>query len=180
VLLTFSAAYYAGMAQKQQKTLPSIDGVLLDPPLPLPPINLYNQAGESFSNADFLDHWSLLMLDPNPGTTSSPALTRLVQVHNRLASDPQLQQHIHYYYLAGNKTEEMEISFSAMSDNIHLLDGDRQQLAETFELLGGYNDHIEHTLYLLGPSAKLHAIFTRNGNTATIAEDINNLINPMQ
>ncbi|MES9969446.1 MAG: hypothetical protein ABW092_05390 [Candidatus Thiodiazotropha sp.] len=180
-LLTFFIAYYAGVTQKQHpKTLPLINGVLLDPPLALPPINLNNQAGEAFTNTDLQGHWSLLILDPNPGNSASTALTRLIQVHNRLASNPDLQQQIHYLYLAGNKIEDMAISFTALSDNIHALDGDRQMLAETFEILGGYSDDMQDTLYLIGPSAKLTALFTRNGNTATIAEDINKLILAMQ
>lgn len=176
-LLTFSVAYYAGHTQKQHnRALPHIDGVLIDPPLPMPTINLYSQAGEPFTNTDLQGYWSLLMLDPNPGKTASTALTRLIQVHNRLASDPDLQQQIHYLYLPGNMLKEMAISLTSMSDNIHVLDGDTQMVTEAFETLGGYTEDIEHTLYLIGPRAKLHALFTRNGNTATIAEDINNLI----
>ncbi|WP_316368311.1 hypothetical protein [Candidatus Thiodiazotropha sp. CDECU1] len=176
-LLTFSVAYYAGHTQKQHnKTLPHIDGVLIDPPLPMPTINLFKQAGEPFTNTELQGHWSLLMLDPNPGKTASTALTRLIQVHNRLASDPDLQQQIHYLYLPGNMVEEMAISFTSMSDNIQVLAGDTQMVNGAFEALGGYTEDIQHTLYLIGPRAKLHALFTRNGNPATIAEDINNLI----
>ncbi|MBW9264008.1 MAG: hypothetical protein K1563_06700 [Candidatus Thiodiazotropha sp. (ex. Lucinisca nassula)] len=180
-LITFSVAYYAGHTQKQHtRTLPQIDGVLINPPLPVPPVDLYNQQGEPFSLSDLQGHWNLLMLDPGPGTTSSIALTRLIQVHNRLAADPDLQQQIHYFYLPGNKIEEKAISFASLSDNFQALHGDKQKVDIAFTAFGGADNKTEYTLYLIGPDAKLRALFTRNNNTATIAEDLNNLIDAVQ
>ncbi|MEW8027343.1 MAG: hypothetical protein AB2792_02580 [Candidatus Thiodiazotropha sp.] len=180
-LITFSVAYYAGHTQKRHTgTLPRIDGVLINPPLPLPPIDLNNQQGEAFSLTDLQGRWSLLMLDPGPGTTSSIALTRLIQVHNRLAADPDLQQQIHYFYLPRIKTEEEAISFASLSDNFQALHGDARMVDNAFEAFGGYANELEHTLYLIGPDTKLHALFTRDSNTATIAEDLINLFAALQ
>ncbi|MES9826845.1 MAG: hypothetical protein ABW201_01100 [Candidatus Thiodiazotropha sp.] len=180
-LITFSVAYYAGHTQKLNTgTPPQIDGVLINPPLPVPPVNLYNQQDEPFSLSNLQGHWSLLMLDPGPGTTSSVALTRLIQVHNRLATDPDLQQQIHYFYLPGNKIEEKAISFASLSDNFQALHGDKQKMDIAFTAFGGAGNETEYTLYLIGPDATLRALFTRINNTATIAEDINNLIDAVQ
>lgn len=120
------------------------------------------------------------MLDPGPGKISSIALTRLIQVHNRLAADPDLQQQIHYFYLPGNKIEEKAISFASLSDNFQALHGDKQEVDIVFTAFGDADNETEYTLYLIGPDAKLHALFTRNNNTATIAEDLNNLIDAAQ
>lgn len=181
VLITFSIAYYAGHTHKQQgRTLPQIGGILISPPRPVPLIDLYSHEGTPFSLTDLQGHWSLLMLDPAPGTTSSIALTRLIQVHNRLAAVPDLQQQIHYLYLSRNKIEEEAISFTSLSDNFLALHGDTQMVDKVFKAFGGYADEMDHTLFLVGPNAKMHALFTRNGNTATIAKDLNNLITAMQ
>jgi cytochrome oxidase Cu insertion factor (SCO1/SenC/PrrC family) len=181
VLITFSVAYYAGYTHKRQaRQLPRIEGVLINPPQPLPPIDLYSQTGEPFSLTDLQGHWSLLMLDPAPGTSASSALTRLIQVHNRLAAEPDLQQQIHYLYLSRAKIEEQPISFVSISDNVQALHGDTQMIDKAFKAFGGYGNDKEYSLILIGPNTKMHALFTRSSNAATIAEDLNNLITAMQ
>ncbi len=180
-ILSFSLAFYAGNKQKHRsRAMPQIDGVLINPPLPLPPVNLLNQAGEAVSTAALEGHWSLLMLDPSPEAAPSLALTRLIQVHNRLATDPQLQQRIGFFYLPGDGDAQNAMSFSSMSDNIHALHGDSLAVDEVFEAFGAYADGQEHTLYLIGPNARVHALFTRHEDAATIANDLTTLIATMQ
>jgi cytochrome oxidase Cu insertion factor (SCO1/SenC/PrrC family) len=181
VLITFSVAYYAGYTHKQQaRQLPQIEGILINPPQPLPPIDLYNQIGEPFSLTDLQGHWSLLMLDPAPGSSASSALTRLIQVHNHLATEPDLQQQIHFLYLSRAKMEEQAISFVSISDNVQALHGDTQMIDKAFKVFGGYANDMDYSLILIGPNTKMHALFTRSSNAATIAEDLNNLITAMQ
>lgn len=182
VLITFSIAYYAGQTQKrQERKLPHIEGVLINPPHPAPPIDLYSQEGVPFSITDLQGHWSLLMLDPAaPGTTASIALTRLIQVHNRLAAEPGLQQQIYYLYLSRDKFEDAAISFASLSDNFQALQGDTEMVNKVFKDFGIYADEMGDTLYLIGPDTKMHALFTQVGNPATIADDINNLITALQ
>jgi cytochrome oxidase Cu insertion factor (SCO1/SenC/PrrC family) len=178
VLITFSVAYYAGYRHKQQaRQLPQIEGILINPPQPLPPIDLYNQTSEPFSLIDLQGHWSLLMLDPAPGSSTSSALTQLIQVHNRLAAASDLQQRIRYLYLSRTKINEPAISFASISDNIQALHGDTQMIDKAF---GGYGNEMEHSLILIGPKTKMHALFTHNSNAATIAKDLNKLITAMQ
>jgi hypothetical protein len=122
------------------------------------------------------------MLDPSPGPdkTASDALRRLIQVHNRLAADPDTQQQIHYLYLSPERLDDEAISFASLSDNIQALHGDSAQVDKAFEALGGGADHRQYTLYLIGPKTKLYALFTQNSNAATIAEDLNNLISALR
>jgi cytochrome oxidase Cu insertion factor (SCO1/SenC/PrrC family) len=183
VLITFSLAYYAGVTQKRPQRLPAIDGVLINPPLPLSPIELLNQHEQLFSLNDMQGHWNLLMLDPfpTPGKkTASDALRRLIQVHNRLAAKPDIQQQIHYLYISPGGLGDKALSFASLSDNIQTLHGDKAQINKAFEALGGDTDHEPYTLYLIGPETKLYALFTQNSNAVTIAEDLNNLISALR
>jgi cytochrome oxidase Cu insertion factor (SCO1/SenC/PrrC family) len=177
-LITFSVAYYAGHTQKRHRRLPVIDGVLINPPLPFPAIDLFTQESKVFSLSDMRGHWNLLMLDPDPGlaTSASDALTRLTQVHNRMATNPDLQQQIHYLYLSLEEVDEAAISFASISANFQILHGDGAQVKNAFQALGGTTDDKQFTLYLIGPKTKLHALFTQNNNAATIADDLHNLI----
>ncbi|MEW8507266.1 MAG: hypothetical protein AB2598_11215 [Candidatus Thiodiazotropha sp.] len=180
-LLTFSLAYYAGHLQKQRDIqLPEIHGVLINPPLPIPAIDLYNQAEEAVSNANLQGHWNLLMFDYAGGTASSTALTRLIQVHNRLAADPELQRQINYYYLPEDGDRETSISYAQMSDNIHFLQGEAEIVDGLINSFGGTASDTDYTLYLIGPKTRLHALFTQDVDAATIATDLNTLIDAVE
>jgi hypothetical protein len=180
-ILGFCLAYYAGQRQKQHdRVLPQIDGVLINPPLAPPDFELRNQAGEPVSTTDLEGHWSLLMLDPSHETAPSAALTRLIQVHNRMARDPELQRQMRFFYLPAHGDREHAISFAAMSDNIHALYGEPGTVDKLFAALGGNSNAEQDTLYLIGPNARVHALFTRDEDAATIADDLSNLISAMQ
>ncbi|MES9992855.1 MAG: hypothetical protein ABW098_12930 [Candidatus Thiodiazotropha sp.] len=181
VLITFSVAYYAGHLQKKRSpNLPQISGVLLNPPSPAPSIKLYNQAGEPFSNSNLQGHWNLLMFDHATDTTASTALTRLIQVHNRLAAFPELQHQIDYYYIPHHGLGEVSISFSRMSDNIHILYGEAALVENLFQAFGGTASEAGHTLHLIGPNTRLLALFTPDLDAATIAKDLKTLIDAVE
>ncbi|MBT2988039.1 MAG: hypothetical protein KME65_03660 [Candidatus Thiodiazotropha sp. (ex Ctena orbiculata)] len=181
VLITFSLAYYAGHLQKQRnRMMPEISGILISPPLPAPSMELYNQAGEPFSNTDLQGHWSLLMIDPTPETASPAALTRLIRVHNRLGTDPGLQRQMAFYYLPLNKRRATPLSFSRMSDNIHALQGEAERVDDLLDTLFDTASEAQQTLYLIGPKTRIHALFTPDLDAATIAVDLNTLIDPVQ
>ncbi|MCU7932043.1 MAG: hypothetical protein KZQ90_14670 [Candidatus Thiodiazotropha sp. (ex Codakia rugifera)] len=174
---TFCIAYYAGVLQKDRdQKPPQINGVLIHPPTPSPTLNLLNNNGEAFTAADLLGHWSLLMLDPQREVNPAPALVQLIQVHNRMATNPELQQRIHYLYLPRHETAAVTQSLSELGSNIYGLTGETQQLDETFHLFGSGDTGAEYTLYLIGPEGLLHALFTQTVDAATIAEDLTKMI----
>jgi len=96
-ILTFGIAYYAGNRYHSPEPA-RISGILLRHATPVPGFELKDQNGEPFSEQQLLGHWSLLVLDPKPGIDSA-ALRRLVQVHNRLAIDPDIQKQTRFVYL---------------------------------------------------------------------------------
>ncbi|MCU7864450.1 MAG: hypothetical protein KZQ92_10795 [Candidatus Thiodiazotropha sp. (ex Lucinoma borealis)] len=174
---TFCIAFYAGVLQKDRnKRLPQINGVLINPPTPSPTLNLLDQNGEAFSAADLLGHWSLLMWDPQREVNPTPALVQLIQVHNRMATNPELQQQIHYLYLPRHEIAEVTKSLSELGSNIHGLSGEALKLDEAFHLFGSDDIGAEYTLYLIGPEGLLHALFTQTVDAATIAEDLTKMI----
>ncbi|MEJ2456064.1 MAG: hypothetical protein P8103_18200 [Candidatus Thiodiazotropha sp.] len=174
-VIAFGLAYYAGSRYKDRSLLPpTISGVAIHPPTPLP--ELPESADTLLKPEALSGHWSLLMLDPHAGETRSPALVRLLQVHNRLASEPDLQRKLVYLYLAPSLQGETQQAIERLGDNLHALTGDADQVAEIFRRFGVEPDSETAALYLIGPQVRLHALFTPDQDTATITVDLTTLI----
>lgn len=176
-VIVFAVAYFGGARYQQSiQTLPQISGLAIQPPTPLPDMR---ELGEGAPlNPDLLaGHWSLLALDPSKGGRRSPALIHLLQIHNRLADKPALQGQLHFLYLHLEVEETSQASLSAMHENITGLNGDTDLITKTFEHFGVDLESDQPAFYLIGPEKRLHALFTRNQDAATIAQDINTLIN---
>jgi cytochrome oxidase Cu insertion factor (SCO1/SenC/PrrC family) len=63
-----------------------------------------------------------------------------------------------------------------LGNNLHALTGDADQMAEIFRRFGVEPDSETAALYLIGPQVRLHALFTPDQDTVTIAEDLTTLI----
>ncbi|MEJ2395871.1 MAG: hypothetical protein P8Z77_14145 [Candidatus Thiodiazotropha sp.] len=174
-LLAFGIAFYGGSRyQGRSQPAPTISGVAIYPPSPLP--DLPDRDDAPLHRAELSGHWSLLMLDPHAGETRSLALVRLLQVHNHLASDPELQKRLAYLYLPRRLEQAVQEAIDGLDGNVHALSGNAQQLDETFRLFGVETDADSAALYLIGPQTRLHALFTPDQDIATIAEDITTLV----
>jgi cytochrome oxidase Cu insertion factor (SCO1/SenC/PrrC family) len=174
-LLAFGIAFYGGSRYKDRpQRTPAISGVAIQPPSPLP--ELPDREATPLRREGLSGHWSLLMLDPQSGGTRTPALVRLLQVHNRLASSPELQKRLAYLYLPRRLERETQEAIEALDDNIHALTGDNGDTDEIFRRFGVEPERDNATLYLIDPQARLHALFTPDQDIATIAEDLTTLI----
>ncbi|MCG7962997.1 MAG: hypothetical protein N0E54_09890 [Candidatus Thiodiazotropha taylori] len=174
-LLTFGMAYYAGFTQKDHK-IPDIQGVSILPPTPAPTFTLQDHTGADYDEQRLHDHWSLLMLDPTGQAQPAPAFNRLMKVHNRLASHPELQQQTHFLYLPKFSAASLESSTSYLSGNLFGLQGSVEQIEQTFLSFAVTEETGQPTLYLIGPQGNLHALFTDAVDAATIARDLIKLI----
>jgi cytochrome oxidase Cu insertion factor (SCO1/SenC/PrrC family) len=175
--ITFGLAFYGGSKYKnQQQSAPPIAGVSILPPAPLPRLENDSDTATAISEAALRNHWSLLMLDPQRNEDRSPGLIRLLQIHNRLANEPALQQQLHYLYLPVAPDEKKIQALGSLGDNIRGLTIPPAQIDELFQLFGVDPQGNEATLYLIGPDARLHALFTPGEDAANIAEDLTTLL----
>ena len=172
-LLTFGLAYYAGNKHKDPD-LPVISGILLHPPTTVPEFALTDQQGEPFSAGRLLGRWSLIVLDPAPGTRS-PAFIRLVQVHNRLAAEQQQQRQTHFIYLPREGSDEIDAAVERLGEGFYALSGGASEIAAAFRHFGVETIRNGFTLYLVGPQARMQALFTDAQDAATIAVDLQTL-----
>ncbi|MEJ2620795.1 MAG: hypothetical protein P8163_11155, partial [Candidatus Thiodiazotropha sp.] len=175
-LITFGLAYYAGFTQKSHP-VPHIQGVSIVPPTPTPPFMLLDHNGANYDDQRLLGHWSLLMLDPTGQQQPAPAFIRLMKVHNRMATHPQLQSATHFLYLSKYSGAGLQPSTSYLSNNLIALHANPDKTEQTFLRFGVTSDANTPSLYLIGPQGNLHALFTDAVDAATIAGDLIKLIN---
>ena len=179
-LVVFGVAYFGGTKYKnRERTPPNISGLSIHPPSPLPSMDDMGDKAP-VDRSVLYDHWSLLVLDPHRGEARSPALVRLLQIHNRLAVSPELQRQLHYLYLPVQGDETIQTSISALHENFTGLSGEQDRIEETFRRFGVDTDGEQASLYLIGPETNLHALFTPAEDAATIAQDITTLIRQNQ
>jgi cytochrome oxidase Cu insertion factor (SCO1/SenC/PrrC family) len=160
-VLTFGIAYYGGNRYRQPE-LPRISGILLRPASPVPEFSLTDQQGEPFTQANLQQHWSLLALDPGPG---SAGLRLLAQVHNRLASDPKRQRQTRFILVSPQISKDI----APLGENFIHLSGDTD---EVFSRFGVNSENKDFTLYIIDPEQQILALFTHTQDAATIASDI--------
>ena len=178
-VLAFGIAFYSGSQYRgREDAPPAISGVSIQPPSPLPPPAEGEDPGSPLSTTALSGHWTLAILDPNEGQARSPALLRLLRVHNQLAADPTLQRRLHYLYLPWSGDDEVLKDISALGDNITAYTPGPEHMGEVFSRFGADPQSDEAVLYLIGPDVKLHALFTPGEDAANIAEDLAKLIIP--
>jgi hypothetical protein len=174
-VLTFGIAYYGG---NRYSTPPpaQISGVLMNPAIPVPAFQLRDQAGEPFGNAQLAGHWSLMLLDPR-ADHNDYALRKLVQIHNRLADDPVLQQHTLFIYTVKQSSEPLVKQLTGLGKNFVLLSGESAHTDPLFEQLGNPPSEVDNLpLYVVDPDANIQALYIGELDAAGIAQDIHSLI----
>ena len=174
-LLTFAIAYYGG---NRYSAPPStrISGVLLNPTPPFPDFQLRQQAGKPFGKPQLEDHWNLLLLDSG-SDQGDASLHKLVQVHNRLADDPTLQQHTLFIYVPKRYSDTLAEKIGRLGNNFILLSGEPAELEPLFDQLGNLQARGDNlVLYLVDPDANIQALYTGELDAAAIANDFHSLL----
>jgi hypothetical protein len=173
--LTFGIAYYGGNKVSTPDN-PPISGVVLQPPMPLPPFALIDQYGDPFSQQRLQGVWSLIAFDPAAGTGASPAFRRLAQVHNRLAQEPDLQRKIRFIYIPKWSETDLGSTATQLGDGFFVLHGEAGGVDQLFDHFGIEQIESDFTLFLADPNLEVQALFTSDLNATTIATDFKSLI----
>lgn len=173
----FLLGYYWGNRYKQPDIPQVQSAILLRPSLHLPDFQALDYRGADLDLTRLKRRWTLLLagsLD-NPGTAQG--LAQLNRIHNRLAAHPDIQQGLHPLLLSSapdrDTAERLEQTVLAYNPAMNAAAGNPEALAGLFSALGvAQAPDTEPALYLLDPEARALAVFTSNGDPATIARDL--------
>ena len=156
----------------------TLSGVMLRPPQPLPDFVLADSNGGSFGRPQLLDRWSLVALAPLSSAGGHLALNRMVEVYNRLAGDSALQRKLALLLVTGDDAPGLARDFERLSPAIRVLTGDPEQREVLRGALGaGADDPSDNVppLFLIGPRARLLALFPSAQPAQAVADDVASL-----
>lgn len=172
--------YYWGNQYKQGDTHPpSIEGVLIHPPPELPGFGLRDTQDQPFTGDSFDDRWTLLTFGDLSGAPGHLAITRMIEVFNRLAEDPELQARIQLALVAEVQDMALARDFGRLSPALKLLSGEPGEIRRLRASLGASPgtdpseaDASGLPLYLIGPSGRLLALFAGTQPPVSVAADL--------
>lgn len=172
----FLLGYQWGNHYQRPDSAPAhISGVRLQGERPLPLIAL-REGEQPFERARLDQGWTLLALvDPDQDAGLS-ALRRLIEVHNRLADQPALQQRLALVLVASGETPDATRQAAGLTPALHLLDGQPAAIDALRLALGLAPGRASTDLYCIAPGGRLVALFPDAEAGAAVADDLRRLM----
>jgi hypothetical protein len=172
--------YYWGNRYKVGDTdMPAVEAVLVRPAVELPEFELRDATGQAFTLASFDGRWTLMAFGALDHAAGHLAVARMIDVHNRLAVDPQLQAMLQLSLVAKGQDPILARDFGRLSPALKLLSGDSGEVQRLRAALGaapeegtGDTGDTYVPLYLTGPGGRLLALFPGAQPAASIASDL--------
>jgi cytochrome oxidase Cu insertion factor (SCO1/SenC/PrrC family) len=145
----------------------------------LPGFELHDTQNQPFTADDFQARWTLLTFGDPSRAPGHLAVTRMIEVYNRLANDPDLQAVLQLALVAELQDLALARDFGRLSPALKLLSGESGEIQRLRASLGaGPTDDAgtevaQNTpFHLIGPAGRLLALFLGAQPPASIASDL--------
>jgi hypothetical protein len=174
----FLIGYYWGNQYQYGGGPPSIEGVLISPAMPLPAFALRDARAQPFGSKDLADRWTLLAFGEISQARGQLAVTRMIEVYNRLADRPELRDRLLLSLAAPAQPPNLGRDFEGLSPALRILSGEASELSRLAGVLGASPDDVGEAgaaLYLIAPNGRLVALFAAGQPAEAIASDITTL-----
>lgn len=180
------AHYWGNRYQQGGSPPPAIAAVLVRPPIELPEIELRDASGQPFTAESFAGHWTLLAFGDASRAPGHLAITRMIEVHNRLASEPDLQAMLLIVLATRDQDPTLARDFVRLSPALRILSGEAGELQHLRASLGASPGASPGALaqetagapfdappfYLIGPAGRLLALVPGAQTPSSIASDL--------
>jgi hypothetical protein len=168
----FMLGYFWGnQYQLRNEGPPSIEGVLLRPPLPLHSFELQDADGRRVTPADLGGRWTLLAFGDLAQASGHLAVNRLIEVYNRLADRPETRGRVQLAVVAEAAPPALARDFTRLSPALRVLTGLPAQI-EALRAALGEGDEAGKPFYLIDPRGELRALFAGGQTPASVATDV--------
>ncbi len=179
----FLLGYYWGNAYKfRNAPPPHIEGVLLRPAAGLPTFELHDATGLPFTEKDLHGHWTLLAFANLEQARGHLAVTRMIDVYNRLADQPDLRGEVQLVVAAEAQEPALAQDFSRLSPALKVLSGKPEAVTHLRTAIGdapqphtAATDDVGEPFFLVDPKGRLLALFTGEEKPSAIATDLSAL-----
>jgi cytochrome oxidase Cu insertion factor (SCO1/SenC/PrrC family) len=179
----FLLGYYGGNWYKLRNAGPlHIEGVLLRPAQEVARFELNDATGLPFTAKDLRDHWTLLAFARLDQARGHLAITRMIDVYNRLADQRDLHKAIQLVLAAEVQDPALAQDFSRLSPALKVVAGKSEAIEQLRRALGDAPRDAPESgevspapFFLIDPKGRLLALFTGKEAPAAIANDLSTL-----
>ena len=171
----FVIGYYWGNQYKYGGGPPTIEGVMISPAAPLLDFELTDATGRPFTGDDLAGHWTLLAFGEISLARGQIAVSRMIDVYNRLADRPELRGQVQLALAARDQSPNLARDFSALAPSLRILSGGQDEIDRLAALFGERPEgggEEGAALYLITPNGHLLAVFPTGQPAETIAADL--------
>jgi hypothetical protein len=174
----FLVGYYWGNQYKYGGGPPAIEGVLIAPALPLPAFELRDAMDRPFGEEGLAGHWTLLAFGEISQARGQLAVTRMIDISNRLADRADLRDRLQLALAAGAQSPNLARDFAGLSPALRILSGDEAELSRLAAVLGAspHGGGEQASLYLITPDGTLVALFPPGQPAEAVASDLTALL----
>jgi len=154
---------------------PAIEGVLLAPAMALPAFTLADQRGRPLDRDGLRDRWTLIAMGDLTQARGQLGIQRLLEVFHRLGGNAELQGRLQLVLAASRQPADLAEDFGRLSPALRLVADEAGDLGKLASLLGEPpqpDPGQAPTLYLVGPHARLLAIFPPSQPAQRVADDL--------
>jgi peroxiredoxin len=160
---------------------PELSGVLMRAPQPLPEFALTDARDARFDRSELTGHWSLIAFAPIRSAPGHRAVTRMIEIRNRIADRPDLQRQLRLLLVSADAAPSLAMDFERLSPAIAVLSAPSAELAGLRDAVGAdpASAAVDDLppLFLIDPDARLVAIFPSSQPAAEVAADLDALSN---
>ena len=173
----FVVGYQWGNRFQHRGGPPAIGGVLVAPPIDLSDFHLQDPDGRPVNRDRLAQGWALLTYGDLTQAQGQLAISRLIEVHNRLAERPELSAELRLVLVQSGSAPNLARDFNRLTPALD----HRRGWAGRAGQVGGCpgrgpgappGDTAGALLFLIAPGGNLVALFTPGQGPATVAQDL--------
>ncbi|MBK5930798.1 hypothetical protein CCR82_09760 [Halochromatium salexigens] len=170
--------------QREHEAPLRIDGVLMRAPVALPAFETLRGPQGTITHADLRGHWSLIAFGSPGSAAGHRGVARLIEIANRVADQPEVRQHLQLLLISADDAPRLARDFERLTPNLSVLSTSQDEFERLQQALGAGGDGDADTdadaadheqpppLFLIGPQARLVALFPGSQPAAQIAADL--------
>lgn len=157
--------------QRKVATPPTIDGVLVQPPVVVPGFTLRDPLGRVFDQETLAEGWTLLTFGDLAAASGQLAVQRLLDVYQRVADESGLQRSLRLALVTSSDAPNLARDFARLSPDLRVLGGEPAEVERLVQSVGGLGDG-EAPLFVFAPGGYLIALLAQGDDRARLAQDL--------
>jgi hypothetical protein len=175
--LFFAGYQWGNRWQLEHAAPPAIRGVLVRPPAAIPGFTLKDPRGRVFDGATLAAGWTLLAFGDLSTAQGQLAVSRLIDVYNRVSDREPLHRELRLVLASAADTPNLARDFAALSPALYVVGGEPSEIGRLRDSLGagapaGPGTESGPPVFVFTPGGFLVALLPGSEDAAAMAADL--------